>query len=128
MYEGNGVTGKAGIGGYRTILILHRIGKGRERSVFMEKSQSMRAVQSVNIQSTDIMEVKREELLDIDTIKIDKMQPIEKKLEEFIPGKEGDLSTHLNEGYVVRVHFSMEDYSATDALKHYLKQIAELKY
>lgn len=94
----------------------------------MEKSQSMRAVQSVNIQSTDIMEVKREELLDIDTIKIDKMQPIEKKLEEFISGKEGDLSTHLNEGYVVRVHFSMEDYSATDALKHYLHQIAELKY
>lgn len=92
----------------------------------MDKSQSMRAVQSVNIQSTDIMEVKREELLDIDTIKIDKMQPIEKKLEE--SGKEGDLSTHLNEGYVVRVHFSMEDYSATDALKHYLKQIAELKY
>lgn len=88
----------------------------------------MSAVQSVNIQSTDIMEVKREELLDIDTIKIDKMQPIEKKLEEFISGKEGDLSTHLNEGHVVRVHFSMEDYSATDALKHYLKQIAELKY
>lgn len=128
MYEGNGVTEKADNGGYRTILILHRIEKGRERSVFMEKSQSMRAVQSVNIQSTDIMEVKREELLDIDTIKIDKMQPIEKKLEEFISGKEGDLSTHLNEGYVVRVHFSMEDYSATDALKHYLKQIAELKY
>ncbi len=88
----------------------------------------MRAVQSVNIQSTDIMEVKREELQDIDTIKIDKMQPIEKKLEEFISDKEGNLSTHLNEGYVVRVHFSMEDYSATDALKHYLKQIAELKY
>lgn len=94
----------------------------------MERSQSMSAVQSVNIQSTDIMEVKREELLDIDTIKIDKMQPIEKKLEEFVSGKEGDLSTHLNEGHVVRVHFSMEDYSATDALKHYLKQIAELKY
>ena len=76
------MTRKAGIGGHRTILILHRIKKGRERSVFMDKSQSMRAVQSVNIQSTDIMEVKREELLDIDTIKIDKMQPIEKKLEE----------------------------------------------
>ena len=88
----------------------------------MEKSQS------INIQSTDIMEVKREELLDIDTIKIDKMHPIEEKLEEFISSKEGDLSTHLNEGYVVRIHFSMEDYSATDALKHYLKQIAELKY
>lgn len=39
-----------------------------------------------------------------------------------------DLSTHLNEGYVVRVHFSKDDYSATDALKHYLKQMAELKF
>lgn len=88
----------------------------------------MENLQSINIQNTDIMEVKREELLDIDTIMIDKMQPIDKKLEEFISSKEGDLSTHLNEGYVVRIHFSMEDYSATDALKHYLKQIAELKY
>ena len=94
----------------------------------MEKSQSMGTAQSANIQSAEIMEVKREELPDIDTIKIDKMQPIEKKLEEYIYGKEGDLSTHLNEGYVVRVHFSMKDYSATDALKQYLKQIAELKY
>ena len=50
------------------------------------------------------------------------------KLEKYVSGKEGDLSTHLNEGYVVRVHFSMENYSATDALKQYLKQIAELKY
>lgn len=87
----------------------------------------MRTVRSANIQNADIMEVKREELQDLDTIKIDKMQPVEKKLEEYISGREGNLSTHLNEGYVVRVHFSMEDYSATDALKHYLKQIAELK-
>lgn len=94
----------------------------------MEKSQGMGTAQSVNIQSAGIMEVKREELPDIDTIQIDKMQPIEKKVEEYISGKEGDLSTHINEGYVVRVHFSKEDYSATDALKHYLRQIAELKY
>ena len=94
----------------------------------MEKSQGMGTAQSANIQSAGIMEVKREELPDIDTIQTDKMQPIEKKVEEYISGKEGDLSTHINEGYVVRVHFSKEDYSATDALKHYLKQIAELKY
>lgn len=36
--------------------------------------------------------------------------------------------THVNEGYIVRVHFGKEDYSATDAVKHYLKQIAQLKY
>jgi len=94
----------------------------------MEKSQNARGVQSENIQSADIMKVKREALPDIDTIRIDQTQPIEKKLEEIRSGKNGDLSTHLNEGYIVRVHFSVEDYSATDALKHYLKQIAELKY
>ncbi len=128
MYEGNGVTGKTGFAGYGTIPARHRMQRGRKRSVFMEKSQGVGTMQSANIQSTDIMEVKREELPDIDTIQIDKMQPIEKKLGKYISGKEGDLSTHLNEGYVVRVHFSMEDYSATDALKQYLKQIAELKY
>ncbi len=74
------------------------------------------------------MEVKREDLVDIASINIDKVQPVEKKLKEFISAKNGDLSTHLNEGYVVRVHFGRDDYSATDALKHYLKQIAELKY
>lgn len=94
----------------------------------MEKLQGVEAVRSAGAPSVDIMEIKRDELVDIDTIKIDKMQPLEKKLGEFTSGREGDLSTHLNEGYVVRVHFSMEDYSATDALKHYLKQIAELKY
>lgn len=123
MYEGNGVTGKTGYAGYGTIPAWHRIQRGRKRSVFMEKSQGVGTMQSA-----DIMEVKREELPDIDTIQIDKMQPIEKKLEKYVSGKEGDLSTHLNEGYVVRVHFSMENYSATDALKQYLKQIAELKY
>ena len=65
----------------------------------MEKSHSMGTAQSANIQNADIMEVKREELQDIDTIRIDKMQPIEKKLEEYISDKEGDLSPHLNEGY-----------------------------
>ena len=113
---------------YVTIPAPHRMQRGRKRSVFMEKSQGMGTAQSANIQSAGIMEVKREELPDIDTIQTDKMQPIEKKVEEYISGKEGDLSTHINEGYVVRVHFSKEDYSATDALKHYLRQIAELKY
>ncbi len=122
------MTEKTGSAGYGTIPAPHRMQRGWKGAVFMGKSQGMGAAQSANIQSADIMEVKREELPDIDTIQIDKMQPIEKKLEEYISGTEGDLSTHLNEGYVVRVHFSMEDYSATDALKQYLKQIAELKY
>lgn len=65
---------------------------------------------------------------DIDTVTIDKTHPEEKKLEEYTSDKNGDLSTHLNEGYIVRVHFSKDNYTATDALRHYLKQIAELKY
>lgn len=94
----------------------------------MGKLQDMRDARREDIHKTDIMEVKKEDLLDIDTVTIDKTHPVEKKLSEFAAGKNGDLSTHLNEGYVVRVHFGRDDYSATDALKHYLRQIAELKY
>lgn len=61
--------------------------------------QDMRDAQCEDIQKTDIME-----------------------------GKKEDALTHLNEGYIVRVHFSKDNYTATDALKHYLEQIAELKY
>ena len=94
----------------------------------MGKLHDMRDVQSEEIHKTDIMELNKADLMDIDTVTFDKNHPVENKLKEFAAGKNGDLSTHLNEGYVVRVHFSRDDYSATDALKHYLKQIAELKY
>lgn len=50
------------------------------------------------------------------------------KLQDIRDVEDEDLSTHLNEGYVVRVHFSEDSYSATDALKHYLKQMAEAKF
>ena len=73
------------------------------------------------------MEVNRNELRDIAQIPITKEKPVREKLESMMSG-ENDLTTHLNDGYVVRVHFGQEDYSATDALKRYLKQIAELKY
>ena len=75
----------------------------------------------------NIMEVKRNELRDSAQISIAKETPVREKLESIISG-EDDFTTHLNDGYVVRVHFGQEDYSATDALKQYLKQIAELKY
>ncbi len=94
----------------------------------MGKLQDMRNAQSEDVKKTDIMKIKKEDLLDIDAVVIDKTYPVEKKLKKFAADKKGDLSTHLNEGYVVRVHFGRDDYSATDALKHYLKQIAELKY
>lgn len=96
--------------------------------MFYGELQDMRDARREDIHKTDIMEVKKEDLLDIDTVTIDKTHPVEKKLSEFASDKNGDLSTHLNEGYVVRVHFGKDDYSATDALKNYLRQIAELKY
>lgn len=79
------------------------------------------------MQEVDIMEVKREELPDIDTIKLDKMEAVEKKMKQLTTHTEGSMFTHLNDGYVVRVHFGNSDYTATDALKHYIKQMAELK-
>lgn len=87
----------------------------------------MEEVQNCNTQES-IMEVKRKDLWDIEKVDIDKEKPVEDKLEEFSSNIKGDLTTHLNEDYVVRVHFSQENYTATDAFKHYLQQIAELKY
>lgn len=70
----------------------------------------------------------KENIWNIEKIEIDKELPVNEKLENFVHGiKEGTL-THLNEGYIVSVHFGKENYSATDALKHYLKQIAQIKY
>ena len=73
------------------------------------------------------MEVNRNELRDIAQIPITKEKPVREKLESMMSGEDA-LTTHLNDGYVVRGHFGQEDYSATDALKQYLKKIAELKY
>lgn len=42
--------------------------------------------------------------------------------------EEENQQAYSKEGYVVRVHFSEDDYSATDALRYYLKQMTELKF
>lgn len=63
------------------------------------------------MQKADIIETEREKLCDIDKNDINNAS-----------------LTHLNNGYVIRVHFSEKNYSATDALKDYLKQISRLKY
>lgn len=76
----------------------------------------------------NVMDVKREDLTDIDTVQVDKMDSIEKKMNRLVSTSGGDPFTHLNGEYVVRVHFGKEGYTATDALKHYLRQMAELKY
>lgn len=77
------------------------------------------------VQESNRME---EKLWDIESVKIEKNLPVEEKLRRAADYIKEDSFTHLNEGYVVRVHFGKENYSATDAVKHYLKQIAQLKY
>lgn len=77
------------------------------------------------VQESNRME---EKLWDIESVKIEKDLPVEEKLRRAADYIKEDSFTHLNEGYVVRVHFGKENYSATDAVKHYLKQIAQLKY
>ena len=69
-----------------------------------------------------------EKLWDIGTVEIEKDLPVEEKLKRAANYIKEDSFSHVNEGYVVRVHFGKDNYSATDAVKHYLKQIAQLKY
>lgn len=88
---------------------MHRMKETEGYGSSMGKLQDMRDVQSEDIQKTDIMEVKKGDLLDIDMVNIDKTYPVEKKLKEFAAGKKGDLSTHLHEDYVVRVHFGKDE-------------------
>ncbi len=70
----------------------------------------------------------REKLWDIEEIEVDKELAVKDKLQNFAHCIKEETLTHMNEGYVVRVHFGKEDYSATEAVKHYLKQIAQLRY
>lgn len=69
----------------------------------------------------------RDKLWDIGEIEIDRIQSVRDKMEGFSHQVEETL-THKNEEYVVSVHFGNSEYSATDAIKHYLKQIAQIKY
>ena len=69
-----------------------------------------------------------EKLWDIGTVEIEKDLPVEEKLKRAADYIKEDSFSHVNEGYVVRVHFGKDNYSATDTVKHYLKQIAQLKY
>lgn len=80
------------------------------------------------MQEAVMMETEGEKLWDIDKVDIDKTLPIKDRAESFSKCIKEESLTHLNEGYVVKVHFSNENYSATDAVKHYLQQITQLKY
>lgn len=78
------------------------------------------------VQRAEIME-EREKLWDIGEIEIDRKQSVKDKMEGF-SHHIAEALEHKNEEYVVRVHFGDGDYSATDAIKHYLKQISQIKY
>lgn len=74
----------------------------------------------------DIMEINRSELNDITSLSTDKMKSIEDKV---FSVEATDGFEHSNEGYVVRVFFANStNYSATDALKDYIRQVSVLKY
>lgn len=71
----------------------------------------------------------KDRLWDIGEIDVDPKMEIQDKVEVFserIAGNSDQDDTklvHRNGEYVVRVHFSDGDYTATDALKHYLRQM-----
>lgn len=67
------------------------------------------------------------QLRDIDEININQSLPLDEKVGQYLIESE-DPYTHINQGYVVKVSYSDTDYTATDALKNYLRQIANLKY
>lgn len=71
----------------------------------------------------------KDRLWDIGEIDVDPKMEIQDKAEVFSEQVESNSNqndvelTHKNGEYVVRVHFSDSDYTATDALKHYLRQM-----
>ena len=71
----------------------------------------------------------KDRLWDIGEINVDPKMEIQDKAEVFserITSNSDQDNTelvHRNGEYVVRVHFSDSDYTATDALKHYLRQM-----
>lgn len=74
----------------------------------------------------DIMDIDRSELKDISSLVTDRNECLEDKATSI---ETTDAFEHKNEEYVVRVFFSnCKDYSATDALKDYIKQVTVLKY
>lgn len=70
----------------------------------------------------------KKKLWDIGEIEIDKTLPVKDKLLNFSQSMEEEALEHGNEGYIVRVYFGKDTYTATDAVKQYIKQIAQLKY
>ena len=71
----------------------------------------------------------KDRLWDIGEIDVDPTMEMQDKAEVFSEQIESNSDqddtelVHRNGEYVVRVHFSDSDYTATDALKHYLRQM-----
>ncbi len=72
---------------------------------------------------------KKDRLWDIREIDVNPKMEMQDKAEVFSEQIESNSNqddtelVHRNGEYVVRVHFSDSDYTATDALKHYLRQM-----
>ena len=71
----------------------------------------------------------KDRLWDIGEIDVDPKMEMQAKAEVFSEQIESNSNqddtelVHRNGEYVVRVHFSDSDYTATDALKYYLRQM-----
>ena len=71
----------------------------------------------------------KDRLWDIGEVDVDPKMEMQDKAEVFLEQIKSNSNqddtelVHRNGEYVVRVHFSDSDYTATDALKHYLRQM-----
>ncbi|MDD3142175.1 MAG: hypothetical protein PHX08_24865, partial [Lachnospiraceae bacterium] len=73
----------------------------------------------MEVDQMDIMDVCQDKLWDIDQIDIKLEDSMEEKALQFMSQTKGGARTHKNGDYIVRVHFSDTDYTATDAISHY---------
>lgn len=76
---------------------------------------------------SDIMELRPEELPDIDDLAPDMKKPLDEKVKVFMDKSQHQPFAHVNEGYVVVVKTTGE-LEATDAIHNYLRKRTELLY
>ncbi len=79
------------------------------------------------MQNPEIDKINRDELADIDDIVLDMEQSIPIKADQFMKQSKNNPFVHMNEGYLVIVK-TTDELNATDAMIHYLKKRAELRY
>lgn len=77
--------------------------------------------------TTELEQLKREELKDIEALSPDMGEKISDKVKSFLDKSGNQPYAHTNEGYVVVVKMTGE-VDATDAISDYLRKRTELMY